>query len=300
MTEATILTKNGVNDKTATYETNFVIISRDARRNMIDKLESIQKEFGRLALEYLTKGRELQLKCGTSILGDYQDYEEQKYTLACRLADDMQWSIYDKRNLSFNYDTKRPNGGSWDIMGHQTYVGKDFYWIGHSCGCFEDFELNMFVTENEVDSEYDKTEILFELKTLKKVMDSGSTPLTDKEIEVLGQAVKKNKDGNYQIAFGVYRKEHNRNGLRYGIPEALYNEQLLPLWDKMQELTDDYIRYCEDVMKQEVPKRLMNQFNFCMHSIPFIRRMLVEELRERGYLKPENELTSMIGVYTQV
>ncbi len=44
----------------------------------------------------------------------------------------------------------------------------------------------------------------------------------------------------------------------------------------------------------------MGQFNFCMQAIPYMRRMLVEGLRDNGFLKPEAELTDMIGVYTQV
>lgn len=300
MTEATILTKQGTKANKATYVTNFVIISGDARRNMVDKLSSIQRDFVRYAKEYLERARELQMANGISILGDYQDYEEQKYTLAMRLADDIQWSVYNKRNLNFNYDTKRPNGGTWDIMGNQVYVGKEFYWIGHSNGMEDGFSLNMFVTEEEANGDYDKTEVLREVRTLKRLFESGSEKLSESEAARLKSAVRKREDGTYEICFGVYQKEHNHNGLRHGVAESIYNRELLPLWDKMFELAEGYISYCEEVMRKEVPKRLMSQFNFCMQAIPYMRGMLIEGLLDCDFLKPESELSDMIGVYVEV
>lgn len=82
--------------------------------------------------------------------------------------------------------------------------------------------------------------------------------------------------------------------------ENIYNRELLPLWDKMFELAEDYISYCEEVMRKEVPKRLMSQFNFCMQAIPYMRGMLIEGLLDSDFLKPESELSVMIGVYAQV
>lgn len=300
MTEATLLLKSGTNGKSATYETNFVILSAAARRNMIDKLASIQKDFVKAAEEYLTKARELQLQVGISILGDYQDYEEQKYTLACRLADDIQWSVYDKRNLNFGYDTKRPNGGSWDIMAHQVYSGKEFYWVGHSCGKVDDFALTMFVTEEEACGAYDKTMLLSELRTLKKVFEAGNMELSDREVDAISEAVRKREDGSYEIAFGVYNSAHNRDGLRYGVPIESYDRDLLPLWNKMLALTEEYISFCEEIVKREIPGKLKSQFNFCIQAIPYLRHMVVEGLLDSGYLKPEKELSHMIGVYTQI
>lgn len=301
MTEATILTKQGSKAGRATYVTNFVIISGDARRNMVDKLSSIQKDFVRYATEYLKRAGELQKAGGISILGDYQDFEEQKYTLALRLADDIQWSVYNKRNLNFNYDTKRPNGGTWDIMGNQIYVGKKFPEIGHITGTRDGFTLNMFVSEKEAnEEEHNKTELFNEMGTLKKIVESGSVQLSGSEAARLGNAVRKKEDGTYEICFGLYRKEHNQNGLKEGVAEDIYNRELLPLWDKMFELAEEYISYCEEVMKREVPKRLMGQINFCMQAIPYMRGMVFEGLTDNGFLRPESELTNMIGVYAQV
>ena len=70
--------------------------------------------------------------------------------------------------------------------------------------------------------------------------------------------------------------------------------------EKMQEIAEEYVAYCEDVMRTEVPKRLNSQFNYCMHEIPFLRGMVLEGLLEQGFLKPEEELSDMIGVYMVV
>lgn len=98
----------------------------------------------------------------------------------------------------------------------------------------------------------------------------------------------------------MYRKEHNQNGLKEGMAEDIDNSELLPFVDKMFELAEEYISYCEEVMKREVPKRLMNQFNFCMQAIPYMRGMLFEGLSDNGFLKTESELTNMIGGYVRV
>ncbi len=73
MTESTLLIKDGNKAETATYETNFVIVSAESWRKMQDKLASIQDRFVKAAFEYLEKSRELQLEAGNYILGKYQD-----------------------------------------------------------------------------------------------------------------------------------------------------------------------------------------------------------------------------------
>lgn len=296
MTESTLLVRH----ENQTYETNFVIVSSEAYRKMNDKLAQIQKDLADTAKGYLERSRELQLAAGNEILGHYQDYEEQKWTLALRLADDIQWSIYDKRNLQFYYDTKRPNGGSWDIMGVQKYDGPSFSWIGHSvAGCEGHENVNFFVTSKQSEGGLDYvTHKNAEL--LHLILEGKAEQLSGRELEELlkYQMIRKNEDGKYEVAIGIYQKEHNSDTLRYGIPVAIYNQQLLPMWNHMLDLADEYIAYCEEVMREEVPERLMNQFNFCMHSVPFLRGAVADGLLERGFLKPEEELTEMMGVYT--
>ncbi len=303
MAEDTLLVKTGTKADTATYETNFVIISAETKRKMVDKLAQIQGAFVPLAEAYLKTARELQLAAGNHILGQFQDYEEQKWTLALRLADDIQWATYDKRNLQFNYDTVRPNGGSWDIMGVQEYHGPSFYWVGHSCGEEpEGGRIEMFVTEKQVKNEDDRTFACTRdnVKVLHQILKGQSDKVSERELEELADFIRKNADGKYEVTFGVYSKEHNSDTLRYGVPVEQYNEKLLPIHEKMLALADDYMAYCETVMRSEVPKRLMSQFNFCMHSVPFLRGMVVEGLLKTGFLKPEEELSLMIGVYTTV
>ena len=300
MTTATLMIKQGDKPETSTYETNFVIISAESMRKMNDKLARIQKPFVAAAEEYLKKGRELQLAAGVHILGQYQDYEEQKWTLALRLADDIQWSVYTKRNLEFHYDTVRPNGGSWDVMGSQYYEGPEFMWVGHSSDGIG--VMNAFLTQWEVDEEeYKDAYVRREhVEIFRNIMEGVQDTISDREFENLEGAVRKNAEGKYEIAFGVSSKSHNTDGLRYGIPVDVYNRELLPLWNSMQELAKEYLGDCEDIMRKEVPENLMSQFNFCMHSVPFLRGMVTEGLLEKGFLKPEEEVSKLKGVFMVV
>jgi len=301
MAEATLMVKSGEKAETATYETNFVIISAESMRKMNDKLAQIQKPFVAVAREYLEKSRELQLAAGVHILGQYQDYEEQKWTLAMRLADDIQWSIYGKRNLEFHYDTVRPNEGSWDVMGNQHYEGPQFMWVGHSgdgCG----LGMNTFVTSKQARSEKDKTSLCWwdNVNVLKQVINGEQDSISGREAEKLSNALRQNAEGKYEVTFGLYSNKNNKDGLCHGIPVEKYEQELQPLWEKMQEIAEEYVAYCEDVMRTEVPRRLASQFNYCMHEIPFLRGMVLEGLLEQGFLKPEEELSDMIGVYMVV
>ena len=301
MTEETLLVKTGTKAETATYETNFVIISAEAMRKMVDKLAQIQGAFVPLAEEYLKTSRELQLAAGNHILGEFQDYEEQKWTLALRLADDVQWAIYDKRNLQFHYDTVRPDGGSWDLMGVQEYHGPNFPWIGHTYGCIEGYEaFNTFVTEKQSERDPNKTRCAEaeNIKVLSGILQGKAELVSELELERVYEFIRRNAKGEPEVTFGVYSKEHNSDTLRYGVPVEQYNETLLPMYEKLLALAEEYLAYCETVMRGEVPKRLMSQFNFCMHSVPFLRGMLVDGLVKTGFLKPEEELSQMIGVYT--
>ena len=124
--------------------------------------------------------------------------------------------------------------------------------------------------------------------------------LSDREVDAISEAVRKREDGSYEIAFGVYNSAHNRDGLRYGVPIESYDRELLPLWNKMLALTEEYISFCEEIVKREIPGKLKSQFNFCIQAIPYLRRMVVEGLLDSGYLKPEKELSHMIGVYTEI
>jgi len=300
MTAATLMIKKVDKPETSTYETNFVIISAESMRKMNDKLARIQKPFVAAAQEYLKKGRELQMAAGIHILGQYQDYEEQKWTLALRLADDIQWSVYAKRNLEFHYDTVRPNGGSWDVMGSQYYEGPEFMWVGHSSG--GNGVMNAFLTQWEVDEEEYKDAYVRQehVKIFQNIMEGVQDTISDREFENLEGAIRKNAEGKYEITFGVSSKAHNTDGLRYGIPVDVYNRELLPLWNSMQELAKEYLADCEDIMRKEVPENLMSQFNFCMHSVPFLRGMVVEGLLEKGFLKPEEEVSKLKGVFMVV
>jgi len=65
-------------------------------------------------------------------------------------------------------------------------------------------------------------------------------------------------------------------------------------------LAEEYLADCEKIMRGEVPEKLMSQFNFCMHSVPFLRGMVTEGLLEKGFLKPEEEVSKLKGVFMVV
>jgi predicted nucleotide-binding protein (sugar kinase/HSP70/actin superfamily) len=126
--------------------------------------------------------------------------------------------------------------------------------------------------------------------------------LSGREIDLLleKKLIRKNEDGSYVPCFGIYRKSHNNEALRYAVPIDVYNGELLPMWNELIAVAEDYVVYCENVMKEEIPERLQSQFNYYMHEIPFLRGMVVEGLIEKGFLKPDTELSELLGTYIMV
>ena len=162
--------------------------------------------------------------------------------------------------------------------------------------------MNTFVTAKQARSEKDKTSLCRwdNVNVLKQVINGEQDSISVREAEKLSNALRQNAEGKYEVTFGLYSNKDNRDGLCHGIPVETYEQELQPLWEKMQEIAEEYVAYCEDVMRTEVPKRLNSQFNYCMHEIPFLRGMVLEGLLEQGFLKPEEELSDMIGVYMVV
>lgn len=299
--QCTLMKKHESRGKEAAYETNFVILGRDTGRRMTDKLKSIEEKYCSIAKEYLETARKLQLEEGNEILGHFQDWEEQKWTLALRLADDIQWEIYRRRGL--NYTTcsrERPNGGRWDVMGVQKDEGSGFMWIGHmDCGV-----VQMFTMDRD-----EKWTMKLELErsdvdALMNILSGESGKVSARELEKLEACrfirKKAGSDGEYEITFGVYSREHEKEPFRFGVPAAVFEEKLASLWEELLSLADEYIGYCEEVLKPEIPESLKEEYDMCMHSIPYMRWMAAEGLLKISWLKPLEEIGDMAGVYCRV
>lgn len=186
-----------------------------------------------------------------------------------------------------------------EYVGDRAAIVKEFERILKAGG---KISIEMFVTERQAESDEDKTEACTKdnVTMLHKIIRKEFDKVSDRELENLNGFIRKNKDEEYEITFGIYSKKHNENGLIAGMPGAVYKKEIEPLRDELLKLAEEYMVYCEELVRKEIPKKLMSQFNFCLQMIPFLRGMLVEGLLDLGYLKSEEELSDMIGVYTVV
>lgn len=299
--QCTLLKKHEARGREAVYETNFVILSRDAERRMTDKLKSIEESYCRIAEEYLETARKLQLEAGNEILGHFQDWEEQKWTLALRLADDIQWEVYRRRGLTYRTCSReRPNGGRWDVTGVQKYDGPGFMWIGHM-----DYGMvQMFTLERDIRWTMKGDLGRSDGDALMNIFRGECGKVSARELEKLEACrfirKKAGSEGEYEITFGVYSREHEKEIFRFGVPVAVYEERLAPLREDLLRLADEYIAGCGEILKPEIPESLKEEYDLCMHNIPYMRWMAAEGLLKSGWLKPLEEIGDMAGVYCRV
>ncbi len=138
LTDQTFLIKKGNK-----YETAFPIIGKDVQEKIWNYNNRITERLTGL-LEKLVD--EYSKACETHDIkyyGEYTTYEDAKWVLLMKAFDTL---AYTKRKGNFEY-TKRPNNGSWDIVGYQNADIPYIPFVGHH-GSDASFSQYKFKYEN--------------------------------------------------------------------------------------------------------------------------------------------------------
>ena len=126
LVKETFIIKNG--DK---YETSFPIISKEAQIKLREKIEEWIPSATEKIINFIETLCAVSEKYGKSIYGNYQSFEDAKWTL-------LLWAFdyFGKKYLlkDFAY-TKRPNNGQWDIIGYEQTGVEDLPYIGLHGNC---------------------------------------------------------------------------------------------------------------------------------------------------------------------
>lgn len=121
LTKQTFLIK-----KSGKYETSFPIIGKDVREKLREYNSHIAGTLTGL-LEKLVDDYTAACEAhGIQYYGEHIAYEDAKWVLLMQTFDVL---AYQKRKEKFEY-TKRPDNGSWDIVGYQSAGIPDIPWVG--------------------------------------------------------------------------------------------------------------------------------------------------------------------------
>ena len=139
LTSQTLLIKNGEK-----YETNFPIISREAQQKIHFYYEGVLPQLVSLITENTDRLMAQYQEAGLCYYGEYQSYEEAKWTLLMNFYKDM-YSLCKNSPKEKLGNTPRPNRGIWDVVAfekcdfcpdmvgcHHQYEGFVHYRFGYS------------------------------------------------------------------------------------------------------------------------------------------------------------------------
>ena len=309
LVDATLMKKNGNR-----YETNFFILSADARGKINVRLREITPELTRAviaATEYEIRWKNE--NCPQWHEG-YQPLEDMKWALLMGQTDAIQSETLHafhrtrgelpKANLGKWGHTLRPNEGEWDLLGMEKYHGEEPAFVGlHGC-----------VTSG---AEQNLTEIGFQQYKFqyKRIMDKIPATLPYSYAQAL-VAIAKGETDNVEESVIAYLEKHGyirREGGTY-LPTFLVmfksKSKEMPL-EARRELKDlrrvaldvamkQYL-FCRELIHKEVPSFLKEdeyQIDHACANVCDLRGAVLEEALRQGYISyAENDERKMLGTF---
>jgi RNA polymerase sigma factor (sigma-70 family) len=319
---ATLMKKNG-----AKYETAFFIVSAKAQQHCQDYLESITPELTSSLIESL----EYRIKCydvnGAKWHEGYQAYEDMKWALLMRRADDLFHNVVSHHkpekpvnHIGHSGHTIRPDNGEWDLLGLESGVEGKPPFIGlHGGGETPDisnsgynYSFNQFKFQYE-NIQWQTPVQLTEIQN-RALVDCAKNNAHNSPADILdglaetGHLIK--KDGTYRPAFWVqFAKELAEQGVYFtdalGRLTPEQKAEFARLSAPACKLLDSYFAVCHDAVKKEVPSFLKDDEHQIHHAIVNLmsaRDTVFSEALNSGWLTydkadPESAKRRMLGTF---
>jgi RNA polymerase sigma factor (sigma-70 family) len=289
------------------YETNFIILSKDAQNDIYNKQKEFEKQYFETARKIIDIIKSDFEKNNTVLFGGYQSFEELKWFLMLKLSDEAGWEAFNRKYRSIlsiiktkNYQS-RPRGGNWELMGYETYTN-DIPDVGlHGCGTsevdFAYYKPNYLNLRERAGQLYEA-----EGKTLKKIVIGKADKCDMQIVEKLEERgfIRKNPEGEYFPTFPVAKSGSNYTFQAFQTLSKEEKKLVMPLYDNMVDMTAEFQNYIENRIKDETPQRLSNKIWFIVESISMRGYIIVNGV-ESGYLKiPENIENSTIAMAMKI
>ena len=297
LTKETFLIKN--EDK---YETAFPIISKNAREKVWDYnyrvIGRVTELFTKLVDDF-TKACEAH---GIRYYGDYQTYEDAKWTLLMHTFDKIRYST--PPNKEFAY-TNRPDNGRWDIVGYQKCDIPDIPWTGlHGVPIerkdkpavkFQQFKFKYKDIFKNTPEYLSHDEAL----TLKSVADGKWNECEDCWIKKLLEYsyITKTESG-YKPAIIVFqRKESGEYLAEFTDTER---NPIVNTVTEIRRILKEVSEFAYKVTVEDLPATISKNENLCIIACRnniFGRTYILNEALNNGWLKYDENTSRVIGAY---
>lgn len=293
----TFLIKNG--DK---YETSFPIISKDAQIKLQKEIDEWTPKATEKLIDFVETVCSISEKYGKSFYGNYQTFEDAKWTLLMRTFDYFR----DKYKLKdFTY-TKRPDNGLWDIVGFEDTGIEELPFIGlHGCYSYNknephaDFGQYKYAMDNI--SEKTPGRISQEESYALNLIHEGKIdevkPYIVENLVKYGY-LKKTSDG-YKLQIVVF--EDFKNTIK-GYSEA--DQKIIN--DKISDITE-YFKIAYDfgneIVGKDLPKAIRDNEKlvyFAADDEAFDRRYVFHHALKTGWLKYDENTSNTVGAFLSI
>ncbi len=303
LTEQTFLIKEG--DK---YKTSFPIVSREAQEKIHQKNMSVSKEITSL-LETLTdKFSALCRQYGINYYGNYQSYEDAKWTLLMRLFDVLLRNSNPENNGGKHEYTKRPDNGNWDIVGYQQTNIPSVPYVGLH-GYMNDREDKPAVYFQQYKYQYkniaDKTPMFIthdEALTLKAVAEGKWEICESKYLKNLTEYgyITKTDDG-YSLNIIVFEDGDYRKYLeKFSESEC---SEVKMITEKIKSILSEISSYSYKITREDLPKVFREDKRICRiacENSDYSRNYVLEQAVNDGWLKYDENTSRVIGAYIYI
>lgn len=291
LVDSTLLRKSG--DK---YETSFCIVSAEAQAKIYGNVRKIAPEL----LEKITALMELEEKVYEEADArwheGYQSYEDMKWARLVRMVDRLR----DGCEPEWEENTKRPNGGQWDLTGFEEYSGDIPSFVGnHGCGKRDPGEKLVYKAYGQYKFKVfrldDKTPMFISHNMIKVIAAAARRQTVISEPIV-----------DYLCETGYLRRE----GERYvpNIMITLKSEQEkcagienTPLWEETCGIMKAHYRLCCDVIAEELPEFMKNDEHqireAVSHCLSAMRGGMIDEALRVGYITYDENHWQGLGAY---
>ena len=297
LVKETFLIKNG--DK---YETSFPIISKDAQLKLQKEVDEWTPKATEKLIDFVETVCSISEKYGKSFYGNYQSFDDAKWTLIMFAFDYFRCKYWMK---NFTY-TKRPDNGAWDIVGFEDTGIESLPFIGLHGNLsrnenepyvnFCQYKYAMDDIRNKT-PEYISKEEAYALKLIHEGKIDEVKPYIVENLVKYGYL--KKSDIGYELQILVLE---DLDSVIKGFSEA--DQKIVN--DMIEDITA-YFKIAYDfgneIVKKDLPKAIRDNeklTQFASHDEAFDRRHVFMHALNTGWIKYDENTSDTVGAFLRV
>lgn len=297
LVKETFLIKNG--DK---YETSFPIISKEAQIKLREKIEEWIPSATEKIINFIETLCAVSEKYGKSIYGNYQSFEDAKWTLLL-WAFDYFGRKYRLKDFAY---TKRPNNGQWDIIGYEQTGVEDLPYIGLHGNCG--------YNKNEPSADFGQYKYLFD-----NIMEKTPVHISQEEAyslylihegkidevkpyiieNLINYGYLKKSDNGYILQIVVLRKIDSIIRDFSDVDQKIINDMITDITAYFKIPYD----FSNEIIRKDLPKANRENeklVHFVAESEAFDRKYVFNHALKSGWLRYDENTSNTVGAFLSI